>query len=123
MADLQHLMRPGTLQLPALPPLALYVHLPWCLRKCPYCDFNSHEYRDGRETAISGQEADDEVQEQDHGQRRGKRPRTNKPVFSRPGESVISATPDDLNRNNTQRDDWYESRRDESGSPRPLRQR
>ncbi|MBM4197069.1 MAG: oxygen-independent coproporphyrinogen III oxidase-like protein [Gammaproteobacteria bacterium] len=28
-----------------LPPLALYVHLPWCLRKCPYCDFNSHELR------------------------------------------------------------------------------
>ena len=26
----------------ALPPLALYVHLPWCVRKCPYCDFNSH---------------------------------------------------------------------------------
>ncbi|MFZ5606613.1 MAG: radical SAM family heme chaperone HemW [Pseudomonadota bacterium] len=25
------------------PPLALYVHLPWCVRKCPYCDFNSHE--------------------------------------------------------------------------------
>src|SRR6185436_7933995 len=36
-------MRPGTLQLAALPPLALYVHLPWCVRKCPYCDFNSHE--------------------------------------------------------------------------------
>jgi oxygen-independent coproporphyrinogen-3 oxidase len=34
--------RPGTLQLTASPPLALYVHLPWCLRKCPYCDFNSH---------------------------------------------------------------------------------
>ncbi|MDQ6619671.1 MAG: radical SAM family heme chaperone HemW [Pseudomonadota bacterium] len=31
----------------ALPPLALYVHIPWCLRKCPYCDFNSHEARDG----------------------------------------------------------------------------
>jgi len=45
MADLLHLMRPGTLQLPALPPLALYVHLPWCLRKCPYCDFNSHEVK------------------------------------------------------------------------------
>ena len=29
----------------ALPPLSLYVHLPWCVRKCPYCDFNSHELR------------------------------------------------------------------------------
>ena len=27
----------------ALPPLGLYVHLPWCIRKCPYCDFNSYE--------------------------------------------------------------------------------
>ena len=33
------------LRLAALPPLALYVHLPWCVRKCPYCDFNSHERR------------------------------------------------------------------------------
>jgi oxygen-independent coproporphyrinogen-3 oxidase len=39
----QHYLRPGTLQLGALPPLSLYVHLPWCLKKCPYCDFNSHE--------------------------------------------------------------------------------
>lgn len=38
-------MRPGTLSLAALPPLSLYVHLPWCLKKCPYCDFNSHELR------------------------------------------------------------------------------
>jgi len=37
--------RPGTLTLAALPPLSLYVHLPWCLKKCPYCDFNSHEAR------------------------------------------------------------------------------
>jgi len=35
--------KPGTIRLSALPPLALYVHIPWCVRKCPYCDFNSHE--------------------------------------------------------------------------------
>ena len=29
------------------PPLALYVHTPWCVRKCPYCDFNSHAVKDG----------------------------------------------------------------------------
>ncbi|PIF29439.1 oxygen-independent coproporphyrinogen-3 oxidase [Acidovorax sp. 56] len=45
--DIQHYMRPGLLQLTALPPLSLYVHLPWCLKKCPYCDFNSHEARGG----------------------------------------------------------------------------
>ena len=37
------LERPGTVRFEALPPLALYVHIPWCVRKCPYCDFNSHE--------------------------------------------------------------------------------
>jgi oxygen-independent coproporphyrinogen-3 oxidase len=37
-------MRAGV-HLKALPPLALYVHIPWCVRKCPYCDFNSHEIK------------------------------------------------------------------------------
>ncbi len=40
----EHYLRAGTLNLNALPPLSLYVHLPWCLKKCPYCDFNSHEF-------------------------------------------------------------------------------
>ena len=47
LKDIQHYMREGTLRLTALPPLSLYVHLPWCLKKCPYCDFNSHEVTSG----------------------------------------------------------------------------
>jgi putative oxygen-independent coproporphyrinogen III oxidase len=35
-------VRPGVVALQTLPPLALYIHIPWCIRKCPYCDFNSH---------------------------------------------------------------------------------
>lgn len=46
MNPLAHYTRPGSLHLPALPPLALYIHLPWCIRKCPYCDFNSHALPD-----------------------------------------------------------------------------
>jgi putative oxygen-independent coproporphyrinogen III oxidase len=36
-------LQPGSLNLAALPPLSLYIHIPWCVKKCPYCDFNSHE--------------------------------------------------------------------------------
>ena len=50
--SLAHVMRPGVLQLGSLPPLALYIHLPWCLKKCPYCDFNSHELQSGRQAEL-----------------------------------------------------------------------
>jgi len=39
-------------QFKALPPLSLYVHIPWCLKKCPYCDFNSHEIREQGNQAL-----------------------------------------------------------------------
>ena len=35
------------MKLTILPPLSLYLHFPWCIRKCPYCDFNSHAVKDG----------------------------------------------------------------------------
>ncbi|MEI6738200.1 MAG: hypothetical protein WCL29_06955, partial [Pseudomonadota bacterium] len=36
--------------LAALPLLSLYIHIPWCIKKCPYCDFNSHEMKSGHES-------------------------------------------------------------------------
>ena len=35
-----------TSRLTTPPPLSLYIHIPWCVKKCPYCDFNSHEHKD-----------------------------------------------------------------------------
>ncbi|MDN5836972.1 MAG: radical SAM family heme chaperone HemW [Nitrosospira sp.] len=39
------MLRSQSPRLKSLPPLSLYIHIPWCLKKCPYCDFNSHEIR------------------------------------------------------------------------------
>jgi putative oxygen-independent coproporphyrinogen III oxidase len=38
-----NILSPAGIRLGVLPPLALYVHIPWCVKKCPYCDFNSHQ--------------------------------------------------------------------------------
>lgn len=54
------LNRPGSLQ--TLPPLSLYVHLPWCLKKCPYCDFNSHEVSQAVASSAGGQRLSTEVE-------------------------------------------------------------
>ena len=40
--------------LTALPPLALYIHFPWCEKKCPYCDFNSHQIKDPSAKLVGG---------------------------------------------------------------------
>lgn len=44
-------------KLTALPPLSLYIHFPWCEKKCPYCDFNSHQIKDSVSNSESGAKA------------------------------------------------------------------
>ena len=40
-----HALNSRAVEFKALPPLSLYIHIPWCVKKCPYCDFNSHEMK------------------------------------------------------------------------------
>jgi len=40
-------LKSSQVALTSLPPLALYIHFPWCEKKCPYCDFNSHQIKEG----------------------------------------------------------------------------
>ncbi|WP_148717281.1 radical SAM family heme chaperone HemW [Chitinolyticbacter meiyuanensis] len=47
LASLKRTLSPTAVELAALPPLALYIHFPWCVQKCPYCDFNSHTQKGG----------------------------------------------------------------------------
>lgn len=45
--SLINIQSPEKVSFTALPPLSLYIHFPWCVRKCPYCDFNSHQIKEG----------------------------------------------------------------------------
>lgn len=64
------IMAPGTMSdrpaLTVLPPLALYIHIPWCVRKCPYCDFNSHEAKGGSGAIPERQYIDALISDLDH---------------------------------------------------------
>ena len=56
----------STTRLATLPPLTLYIHFPWCVKKCPYCDFNSHEHADGIDAIPEAAYVDALVADLDH---------------------------------------------------------
>ena len=55
-----------SIRLATLPPLTLYIHFPWCVKKCPYCDFNSHEHADGVDAIPEAAYVDALIADLDH---------------------------------------------------------
>ena len=62
--DISALLSSPAVSFSAQPPLSLYVHIPWCVRKCPYCDFNSHELRGPAEGAAHVRALDRQLEAQ-----------------------------------------------------------
>ncbi|MSQ04393.1 MAG: oxygen-independent coproporphyrinogen III oxidase-like protein [Nitrosomonadaceae bacterium] len=52
LIDSSHILNSRSIKLESLPPLGLYIHIPWCVSKCPYCDFNSHKIPDRNDETL-----------------------------------------------------------------------
>ena len=52
LIDSSHILNSRSIKLESLPPLGLYIHIPWCVSKCPYCDFNSHKIPDRNDVTL-----------------------------------------------------------------------
>ena len=71
IGSVRSVSRPGVVdgrraRLTSLPPLTLYIHFPWCVKKCPYCDFNSHERPGGVDTIPEDAYVDALIADLDH---------------------------------------------------------